>query len=314
MAASDACCPEVPAPAADMSGLLGACAAPSAAGGGGGGGSASVLAQAYAFQKLCAHLQLRTDVQNVDVMNLSGFCRNCLSKWYAAGMAAQSSPIEYDAATQVVYGGWWPTLLHFAAAVPCACPRPHPHPVTHLSLSYPVPSPPFLPPAPTGAVLPPALPSAPDPAHLPRPSTSREESNPVCRPSRTQSDPPHPTPTPTHPRTPWPARQPMPCTPHPTHGAGMPYADWKKLHQKKATPEQMALVRYLRCAPRLRSHANGSTLLHSEPGWRRPPGTAPTSVAIPMTGSNRRRDCHSAAPCSPFSRWFNVDEKGLSVK
>ena len=224
MAASDACCPEVPAPAADMSGLLGGCAAPSAAGGGGGGGSASVLAQAYAFQKLCAHLQLRTDVQNVDVMTLSGFCRNCLSKWYAAGMAAQSSPIEYDAATQVVYGGWWPTLLHFAAAVPCACPRPHPHPVTHLSLSYPVPSPPFLPPAPTGAVLPPALPSAPDPAHLPRPSTSREESNPVCRPSRTQSDPPTPHP---HPHTHAPPglhvnRCPAPRTPRTVQGCPTP--------------------------------------------------------------------------------------------
>jgi gephyrin len=73
-----------------------------------GGGAAllhpSVVAEAYAFRKLVAHLQLRTDVHNIDIMSLSGFCRNCLSKWYAAGMQAQGRPIEYDAATEHVYG------------------------------------------------------------------------------------------------------------------------------------------------------------------------------------------------------------------
>ena len=48
-----------------------------------------VAAQAYAFRKLVEHLQLRPEIQNIDIMNLTGFCRNCLSKWYAAGMQAQ---------------------------------------------------------------------------------------------------------------------------------------------------------------------------------------------------------------------------------
>ena len=47
---------------------------------------------------------MRTDVQNIDIMNLSGFCRNCLSKWYAAGMQAQGRPIAYEDACEHVYG------------------------------------------------------------------------------------------------------------------------------------------------------------------------------------------------------------------
>ena len=46
--------------------------------------------EAAAFRTLVAHLRDRTDVQNIDLMNLSGFCRNCLSKWYAAAAAARS--------------------------------------------------------------------------------------------------------------------------------------------------------------------------------------------------------------------------------
>ena len=42
---------------------------------------AETRAEAYAFRQLAAHLQLRTDAQNIDLMILSGFCRNCLSKW-----------------------------------------------------------------------------------------------------------------------------------------------------------------------------------------------------------------------------------------
>ena len=50
--------------------------------------------EAAALRGLIAHLQKRTDVQNIDVMNLAGFCRNCLSKWYAA--AAEERGIELD--------------------------------------------------------------------------------------------------------------------------------------------------------------------------------------------------------------------------
>ena len=50
--------------------------------------------EAAAFRGLVAHLQKRTDVQNIDLMNLAGFCRNCLSKWYLA--AAQDEGMEMD--------------------------------------------------------------------------------------------------------------------------------------------------------------------------------------------------------------------------
>ena len=50
--------------------------------------------EAAAFRRIVAHLQSRTDVQNIDLMNLSGFCRNCLSKWYRA--AAEERGVELD--------------------------------------------------------------------------------------------------------------------------------------------------------------------------------------------------------------------------
>jgi len=60
--------------------------------------------EAAAFRGLVAHLRKRTDVQNIDLMNLAGFCRNCLSKWYRA--AAEDSGLEmtYDEAREIVYG------------------------------------------------------------------------------------------------------------------------------------------------------------------------------------------------------------------
>ena len=60
--------------------------------------------EAAAFRRLVAHLQKRTDVQNIDMMNLSGFCRNCLSKWYR--QAAEDCDIEMTdtEARVVVYG------------------------------------------------------------------------------------------------------------------------------------------------------------------------------------------------------------------
>lgn len=61
-------------------------------------------AEAYAFRQLVAHFQMRTDVQNIELMILSGFCRNCLSKWYHAGVAAQGVAMPYDEACQRVYG------------------------------------------------------------------------------------------------------------------------------------------------------------------------------------------------------------------
>ena len=61
-------------------------------------------AEAAAFRALIAHLQERSDVQNIDLMNLAGFCRNCLWKWYSA--AAKQRDPEFDSAKaqQYVYG------------------------------------------------------------------------------------------------------------------------------------------------------------------------------------------------------------------
>jgi len=63
-----------------------------------------MVAEAYAFRELVKHLQSRTDVQNIDVMNLTGFCRNCMSKWYMNGLNAQGVEQSYDDATLAVYG------------------------------------------------------------------------------------------------------------------------------------------------------------------------------------------------------------------
>ena len=60
--------------------------------------------EAEAFRGLIAHLQKRTDVQNIDVMNLAGFCRNCLSKWYMAAAKDRGLDMDYDEARKVVYG------------------------------------------------------------------------------------------------------------------------------------------------------------------------------------------------------------------
>jgi hypothetical protein len=54
--------------------------------------------EAAAFRGLMKHLQERTDVQNIDLMNLAGFCRNCLSKWYVAEAQNQGLEMDYSAA------------------------------------------------------------------------------------------------------------------------------------------------------------------------------------------------------------------------
>lgn len=60
--------------------------------------------EAAAFRGLIEHLQNRTDVQNIDLMNLAGFCRNCLAKWYMAAANERGEAMDYDAAREAVYG------------------------------------------------------------------------------------------------------------------------------------------------------------------------------------------------------------------
>ncbi|ART79574.1 DUF1244 domain-containing protein [Oceanisphaera avium] len=60
--------------------------------------------EAAAFRALLAHLDERKDVQNIDLMNLAGFCRNCLSKWYLAAAKEQEVAMDYDQAREHVYG------------------------------------------------------------------------------------------------------------------------------------------------------------------------------------------------------------------
>ena len=60
--------------------------------------------EAAVFRRLLNHLDLRKDVQNLDLMNLSGFCRNCLAKWYSAEAEERGEEITVDSAKEIVYG------------------------------------------------------------------------------------------------------------------------------------------------------------------------------------------------------------------
>lgn len=60
--------------------------------------------EAAAFRRLLSHLDERKDVQNIDLMNLAGFCRNCLSKWYLAEAESRDLELDYGAAREIVYG------------------------------------------------------------------------------------------------------------------------------------------------------------------------------------------------------------------
>ena len=60
--------------------------------------------EAAAFRALVGHLRDRTDVQNIDLMILSGFCRNCLSKWYRAAAEERGMDMNYDDARENIYG------------------------------------------------------------------------------------------------------------------------------------------------------------------------------------------------------------------
>ena len=60
--------------------------------------------EAAAFRRLVNHLRVRTDVQNIDMMNLAGFCRNCLSRWYQEAAAEQGVEMDKEGAREIVYG------------------------------------------------------------------------------------------------------------------------------------------------------------------------------------------------------------------
>ncbi len=60
--------------------------------------------EAAAFRRLVEHLRKRTDVQNLDLMNLAGFCRNCLSNWYREAAEAKGIAIDKETSREIVYG------------------------------------------------------------------------------------------------------------------------------------------------------------------------------------------------------------------
>lgn len=64
--------------------------------------------EAATFRRLLKHLDENKDVQNIDLMNLASFCRNCLSKWYVAEAAERGVEVEYEAAREIVYGMPYP--------------------------------------------------------------------------------------------------------------------------------------------------------------------------------------------------------------
>lgn len=60
--------------------------------------------EAAVFRKLLHHLDENKDVQNIDLMNLANFCRNCLAKWYSAAAQEKGETIDYDASRKIIYG------------------------------------------------------------------------------------------------------------------------------------------------------------------------------------------------------------------
>jgi uncharacterized protein len=60
--------------------------------------------EAAAFRRLIHHLQAHTEVQNIDLMILADFCRNCLAKWYAAAALDKNVPVDYEQAREIIYG------------------------------------------------------------------------------------------------------------------------------------------------------------------------------------------------------------------
>lgn len=64
----------------------------------------TVELEAAAFRRLAAHLRERTDVQNIDLMNLAGFCRNCLANWYREAAEERAVALSKEEAREIVYG------------------------------------------------------------------------------------------------------------------------------------------------------------------------------------------------------------------
>lgn len=60
--------------------------------------------EAAVFRRLVQHLREHTEVQNIDLMNLAGFCRNCLSKWYKAAAEEKGIDMDYEEARKIIYG------------------------------------------------------------------------------------------------------------------------------------------------------------------------------------------------------------------
>ena len=59
--------------------------------------------EATTFRKIIKHLQENKDLQNIDLMNLAGFCRNCISKWYVEAAREHGNEVEYDKAKEIIY-------------------------------------------------------------------------------------------------------------------------------------------------------------------------------------------------------------------
>lgn len=64
----------------------------------------TVQVEAAAFRHLLQHLRENTELQNIDLMNLAGFCRNCLAKWYKAAATERGVDIDYEQVREMVYG------------------------------------------------------------------------------------------------------------------------------------------------------------------------------------------------------------------
>ncbi len=60
--------------------------------------------EAASWRKMMSHFQKRTDVQNIDLMNMAGFCRNCFAKWYMGAAKEHGEELSYDEARTIVYG------------------------------------------------------------------------------------------------------------------------------------------------------------------------------------------------------------------
>ena len=82
--------------------------------------STQIEVEAAIFRRLLKHLDSRRDVQNIELMTLAGFCRNCLSKWYVAAAEDKGLEVNYDQARELVYGmpyGEWKSKYQTEATI-----------------------------------------------------------------------------------------------------------------------------------------------------------------------------------------------------